>query len=145
MAEWYRPLLAVHVIAIISWMAGILYLYHLLVYAAERGQKAEIHALLSLMSRRLYRAITFPAMVVAWFLGLTLILLNPGLLSQSWMHLKLISIILLTGFTFYAGVLTAQFGRGEALPSGKTLRFLNEVPTLLMVVIVVMVIVRPFV
>ena len=66
MIEWYRPILALHVIAVISWMAGILYLYRLLVYAAENGKDHEkVKSLLQLMSRRLLKAITIPAMICA--------------------------------------------------------------------------------
>ncbi len=144
--EWYRPILALHVIAIISLMAGILYLYRLLIYASEQGTAdAKIHALLSLMSRRLYRIITVPAMSVAWVAGVTMIGLNPGIMAFGWLHIKLACVLAMTGMTLYAGVLVRRYEAGaEPLPLGKALRFLNEVPTLLMIVVVVMVIVRPW-
>lgn len=146
MAEWYRPILAAHVIAIISWMAGILYLYRILIYSSEQGTSdAKIHALLCMMGRKLYRIITIPAMVVAWALGLTMIGLNPELMSQRWLQVKLICVVLMTCFTIYAGALVSQYEAGkEPLPSSKRLRIMNELPTLLMFVVVVMVIVRPF-
>jgi putative membrane protein len=145
MYEWYRPIMALHVIAIISWMAGILYLYRLLIYASERrAEHALVEDLLKTMSRRLWKAITVPAMVVSWIAGLTMVSLNPGLLQMPWFHTKLLSVILLTASTFHAGSVVKKVQVGAAIPKGKTLRFLNEVPTILMIVIVIMVIVRPW-
>ncbi|SMF40869.1 protoporphyrinogen oxidase HemJ [Pseudobacteriovorax antillogorgiicola] len=145
MIEWYREILALHVVAIISWMAGILYLYRLLVYAAESSKDHEkVESLLQIMSRRLLKAITLPAMVVSWIAGLTMISINPGLLSMPWMHVKLTSVVLLSGFTMYAGKQVRLFNEGKPILSGKAFRFLNEAPTLLMIIIVIMVIVRPW-
>jgi len=134
-----------HFVAIISWMAGILYLYRLLVYLAERGNNPQVHELLSLMARRLYRYITFPAMVVGFAAGLGMIFSMPALLSQGWVHAKLTLLVLLAGSTLYAGVLVQRFEQKDPrVPSGKKLRFLNEVPTLLMLVIVGLAVFRPF-
>ncbi|MBC7531110.1 MAG: CopD family protein [Oligoflexus sp.] len=145
MLEWYRPILAFHVIAIISWMAGILYLYRLLIYASERrGEHALVEDLLKTMCRRLWKAITLPAMIVAWAAGLTMVYLNPGLLQLPWFHTKLLCVVLLTVSTFYAGNIVKKVQSGSPILSGKALRFLNEVPTLLMIVIVIMVIVKPW-
>lgn len=146
MMAYYREILALHVVAIISWMAGILYLYRLLIYATERRKEhASIENLLQIMSRRLYKAITVPAMIVSWIAGLTMLKFNSGLWSMTWMQLKIISVLLLTVSTLYAGYLVKALQKGHDLPKGKTLRFMNEVPTLLMVIIVIMVIVRPWV
>jgi putative membrane protein len=145
MIEWYRPILAFHVIAIISWMAGILYLYRLLIYAAENRQdQAKVEELLKIMSRRLLKAITIPAMIASWLAGLAMIWLNPILLRLGWFHVKLLSVVLLTLSTIYAWKLVRQVQKSAELPKGKTLRYLNEVPTLLMIIIVIMVIVRPW-
>lgn len=145
MIEWYRPILALHVIAIISWMAGILYLYRLLVYAAENRRDHEtVERLLQLMSRRLLKAITLPAMIVSWLAGLTMLALNTNLLSSTWMQVKLVSIVALSAATMFAAKQVRLFNEGRDVLPGKTFRYLNEVPTLLMVIIVVMVIVRPW-
>jgi len=145
MIEWYRPILAFHVIAIISWMAGILYLYRLLVYCAERRHEhPKVEDLLKTMSRRLWKAITLPAMIAAWVAGLLMIHLNSALLHQAWFHVKLLSVILMTVSTLYAGKQVGVVQRSEPLPRGGFFRFMNEVPTLLMVVVVVMVIVKPW-
>lgn len=146
MMQYYREILALHVIAIISWMAGILYLYRLLIYGTERRKDhRKIETLLQTMSHKLFKIITVPGMLIAWIAGLTMLVINPALFSFTWMKIKIGSVILLTASTIYAGYLVRQFQRGEVLPAGKTLRFLNEVPTLLMVIIVIMVIVRPWV
>lgn len=142
---WYREILALHVIAVISWMAGILYLYRLLVYATEQGyEKPDVFSLLKTMTRRLWQAITVPAMVVSWGAGLSMVWLQPSLLSLPWMQVKLLCVVLLTIATLYAGRLVSRYQREGALPTSKTLRFLNEGPTLFMIFIVYMVIVRPF-
>jgi len=146
MMIFYREILALHVIAIISWMAGILYLYRLLIYATERrAEHVKIEDLLQTMAYRLWKYITIPAMLIAWIAGITMLILNTGLFTQLWMQIKLASILLLTASTLYAGYLVHLFLKGKILPKSKTLRYLNEVPTLLMVVIVIMVIVRPWV
>ncbi len=145
MLEWYRSILAFHVIAVISWMAGILYLYRLLVYAAERRHEhALVEDLLKTMTRRLWKAITLPAMVLTWIAGLTMVHLNPSLFGTTWFLVKFVSVILLTVSTIYAGIYVKRVQEGAELPRGRAFRFLNEVPTLLMIVIVVMVIVRPW-
>ncbi len=145
MIEWYRPILAFHVIAIISWMAGILYLYRLLVYAAERRHEhPKVEELLKIMCRRLWKAITLPAMLASWVAGLAMIALNPSLMHLPWFHVKLLSVVLMTVSTLYAGQQVGVVQRSETLPRGVYFRFMNEVPTLLMIVVVVMVIVRPW-
>ncbi len=144
MLEWYRPILAFHVIAIISWMAGILYLYRLLIYASEnRKDHSKVEELLKIMSRRLLKAITIPAMIASWIAGLTMVWLNPSLLHAPWFHIKLSSVVLLTLSTLYAGKLVQAVQIHGEIPKGRTLRYLNEVPTILMIVIVYMVITRP--
>ncbi len=145
MIEWYLPIKAFHVIAIISWMAGILYLYRLLVYCAEnRHDHEKVEVLLKTMSRRLWKAITLPAMIAAWAAGLLMVHINPGLWHLPWFHVKLLSVILMTVSTIYAGMKVGSVQRGEALPRGKFFRVMNEVPTLLMILVVVMVICRPW-
>jgi putative membrane protein len=145
MMEWYRSILAFHVMAIISWMAGILYLYRLLVYCAERRHEhPKVEELLQTMSRRLWKAITLPAMIASWIAGLAMIYLNPALFKMGWFHVKFLSVILMTVSTLYAGKQVGVVQRSETLPRGVFFRVMNEVPTLLMIVVVIMVIVRPW-
>ncbi len=134
-----------HLIAVISWMAGILYLYRLLIYLAEKGENQDIHSLLTLMATRLYRFITRPAMIAAYVGGIGMLVLSPGLLSLGWLHAKIACIFALTGATLYAGRLVRQGAQNfRFLPTSRRLRFLNEVPTLLMLVIVALAVFRPF-
>ena len=134
-----------HLVAVISWMAGILYLYRLLIYHAERGASPEIHDLLSLMSKRLYRIITLPAMIIALVGGTGMISLNPDLLNTRWLQLKLLCVLAIAAATVYAGRLVRKFAdKSLNLPTGKNLRILNEVPAVFMIIIVALAVFRPF-
>ena len=147
MIAYYFWIKALHVVAIISWMAGILYLYRLLIYATEEGtQNPRVYELLKTMSRRLLKAITIPAMIVSWLAGLGMAYLNSGIFALPWFHMKLAAVVLLTLSTLYAAKLVGRYQIGlSPLPKSKTLRYLNEVPTLLMIIIVCAVIIKPFI
>lgn len=135
-----------HIVAVISWMAGILYLYRILINHKERGpDHLEIHELLSRMAERLYRIITFPAMCVAVFAGIGMILLAPAMLHMGWLHVKLTAVFCLIASTLWAGHLQ-KIGAGDphALPASKTLRIMNEIPAILMMIIVGMVVFKAF-
>jgi protoporphyrinogen IX oxidase len=139
----YLTLKSLHIISVISWMAGILYLYRLFVYHAEETEEA-VKRRLRIMERRLYRYITVPAMVASLVFGLPMLFLVPGFLAAGWVHTKLLFVALLVGMTLFA---SSQIERMETQPpqySSRTYRILNEVPTLIMVVIVVLVVFKPF-
>lgn len=141
----YHFTLWMHIVAIISWMAGILYLYRLFVYHTENRKSQEVHGLLQIMERRLYRAITVPAMSVAYVAGFALVAQNSALAKGGWFHAKLLAVLLLTCSTVYAGKIMRRFAAdGTYRPTSRSLRILNEVPTVLMLVIVALVIFRPF-
>lgn len=135
-----------HILAIISWMCGILYLYRILIYHSSHGKKGEeIHNLLGLMAYRLFNYITLPAMAVAWLAGVGMIAVSPQMLSGHWLLLKLFFVFCLTGVTMVGGDLARRFREGDIeVPSETKLRVLNEVPTLLMMVIVWLVLFKPF-
>ena len=136
----------VHILAVISWMAGILYLYRLLINHKERGsQSADNHKLLIGMEYRLSRYITFPAMWVSVFAGFGMVFLSQGMIYSVWLWLKVAMVVGLMGMTFYADRLRirAATDLGNLL-SARTLRFLNEGPTLLMAVIVWLVLFKPW-
>lgn len=134
-----------HFIAVISWMAGVLYLYRLFINHVEAGDSPDVHALLSKMEDRLYRYITRPAMTVSWLAGGGMVALNPNHLQSGWFHVKFACLLALTGTTLHAGRLRLRFAsRSPGLPSSKRLRILNEVPTILMMIIVAMAVFRPF-
>jgi len=142
----YQFALWLHIVSIISWMAGVLYLYRLLINHRERGtQSKDNHELLIGMESRLYRYITMPAMGVAIIAGTVMIFLNPDLMKMGWLHVKLTAVFLLIGATVYCKPLMRRAAKDPAaLPPGRTLRILNEVPTIFMLIIVWMVVYKPF-
>jgi len=137
---------AFHIIAVISWMAGLLYLPRLFVYHSEVKQNSGQSETFKTMERRLLKAIMAPAMMVTWALGLILLLVFDAVTSDAgyWFHAKFGLVILLTLFHIYLGKLTAKFALDENQHDSKFYRMINEVPTVLMIAIVILVIVRPF-
>ena len=134
---------AVHVMAIISWMAGLLYLYRLFVYHAMETE-AVVQQRLQIMERRLLNGIAHPAAVLSVATGLWMLFALPGYLTQPWMHAKLTFVLgLLVSHAMAMRFRTKLISAPNAVPH-RTFRILNEVPTLLMVLIVIMIIVRPW-
>lgn len=138
----YLWIKALHVIAIISWMAGLLYLPRLFVYHASTppGPQSETF---KIMERRLYRYIMNPAMIVAWATGLFLAA-DAGWFAAPWFHVKATLVLLLTGAHIHDGLLLSRFAVDGNPHSARYFRIINEIPTLLMIGIVIMVIVKPF-
>lgn len=141
----YLWIKAFHLIAVISWMAGMLYLPRLFVYHADAERGSELSETLKIMERKLLRIIINPAMAVTWVLGLMMLFANKGLMSDGvWMHVKLTAVVLLSAFHGYLARQRKVFLRDENKKSSKFYRKINEIPTFLMILIVIMVIVRPF-
>ena len=138
----YLWIKALHVIAVIAWMAGLFYLPRLFVYHVGVGLGAQSD-LFKTMERRLLRVIMIPAMVVAWATGLTLAW-EGGHFGERWFHVKLFALALLTLVHLCDGYFVNAFAENRNRRSAKFFRFYNEIPTLLMVVIVIAVIVKPF-
>lgn len=145
MAAWYPWIKALHVIAVIAWMAGMLYLPRLFVYHADAAPGSPLSETFKVMERRLMRAIINPAMMAAWVLGGTMLyLLSPGVWSQGWIWVKL---GMLMGMQTVHGLFSRwrrEFETDLRLRSARVYRIANEVPTLLLIVIVIMVVVQPF-
>jgi len=142
----YLTLKWVHLISLISWMAGILYLFRLFVYHREQGvTEPKIHTLFSTMESRLYRIIVMPGMGFTWIAGMSLLFLQPTFLKSGWLHGKFLLVILLTASSLYAGRLkrTLEAGHFEGVPSGKSLRLINEIPAILMIAIIALVVFKP--
>jgi putative membrane protein len=138
-------ILAFHVIAIIAWMAGLLYLPRLFVYHAASPKGSEQSETFKIMERRLLRFITTPAMVASWVFGL--ILAFSGLINWSadgWFHLKLALVILLSAFHGFLAKWTKDFAQDRNTHPARFYRMVNEIPTVLMIAIVILVIVQPF-
>jgi putative membrane protein len=131
--------------AVIAWMAGLFYLPRLFVYHTQVAVGGEQDALFKVMERRLIRAIMNPAMIVAWLLGITLVL-TPGVVgwTQGWWHVKLASVVGMSWFHHHLSQGRKALERGERPHAERYWRAMNEVPTLLMIAIVLMVIVKPF-
>ena len=142
----YPWLKAGHIISVISWMAGIFYLPRLFVHHSEKVEvPSQTDRLFSIMELKLLKVIMTPAMLTTWGFGLSLAVI-PGVLDWSdiWPWVKLISIIAMTWFHFWLAKRQRDFELGDNQLTGKTYRIINEVPTVLLLVIVIMVVVRPF-
>ncbi len=142
----YLWLKALHIIAVIAWMAGMLYLPRLFVYHAAAKPGSELSETFKTMERRLLKLIINPAMIATWLLGLSLIWLmgKDAFVQSGWLHAKLILVLAMTGLHgFFAG-LVKQFNTDRNQRSQRFYRIINEIPTVLLVVIVVLATVKPF-
>jgi putative membrane protein len=145
LAPYLLWLKAGHVVSVIAWMAGLFYLPRLFVYHAEKALPgSELDLLFRTMERRLLRAIMNPAMIASWVFGLLLIALGSFDWSALWSWIKLACVIAMTAMHMWLAARRRDFAEGRNRLNGRTYRMANEVPTLLMLVIVAMVIVRPF-
>ena len=134
---------AFHIIAIVCWFAGIFYLPRILVYYAASNED-NTKAQLAIMARKLFRFIT-PIAVIAILLGLTMLVQQADYyLSQGWMHLKLLAVIGLVIYHCVCGVYVGRVMRGEDQKTHVFYRFFNEIPVIFLVLIVIMVVVKPF-
>jgi putative membrane protein len=143
LGESYLWAKALHAISIIAWMAGMLYLPRLFVYHAEAEPGSAQSETFKVMERRLLRAIINPAMIAAWVLGLLLVL-HLGAWDQPWMHAKFLLVVALTVLQHLFARWRKDFERDANRHTARFYRIWNEVPTLLMVGIVILVIVKPF-
>ncbi len=139
---WFK---AIHIIAVMSWMAGLLYLPRLFVYHVEVELNSIEDRRFQIMERRLLRAIMNPAMVVSYIFGILLIL-TPGIVdwSSAWIWLKILAILVLTGCHHAMGKWREDLAKGTNQKSQRYFRVANEVPTISMIIIVIMVVVKPF-
>jgi protoporphyrinogen IX oxidase len=142
-ADHYLWFKAFHIIAVIAWMAGLLYLPRLFVYHFQTAAGSEASDLLKTMEGRLYRFIMNPSMMIAWAFGL-FIAWEGMWLGWGWLHVKLLGVIILTGVHVYYGRAAKAFGRDERPVSQRHWRIMNEVPAALMILIVLMVVLKPF-
>ena len=135
---------SLHLIAVISWMAGLLYLPRIFVYHAENLNDSNTSSIFKIMEKKLYLYIMMPAMVLSWIFGMILIS-NIGFenLGTFWLKIKLILVIILTMYHFYLGKLLDDFRLNKNSKSSKFFRFINEVPTILLILIVFIVIFKP--
>jgi len=137
--------LALHIIFMVCWFAALFYLPRLFVYHANCVNEPTSHARFQLMQRRLYRGIMLPSALLTSIFGFWLLAYNWAYYQQAgWMHAKLFSVVLLWAYTIHCGIINAQFARGSNKHSSRYYRFYNEIPTLLLFIIVILVVVKPF-
>lgn len=140
--EWIR---ALHIISVMAWMAGMLYLPRLFVYHADVAKGSEMSETFKIMERRLLKIIINPAMIAAWVFGLLMLYSNWGVYKTAgWMHTKLLLVFLLSGVHGMLAKRVKVFARDENEKSARYFRILNEVPTIMMIIIVILAVVEPF-
>ena len=140
----YLLIKSLHLIAVISWMAGLLYLPRIFVYHAENLKDKNTSSIFKTMERKLYFYIMTPTMILTWFFGLILISsLGFEVLSAIWIKLKLLLVILLTLYHFYLSKLLSDFKLDRNTKSPIFFRVINEVPTILLILIVFIVVFKP--
>ena len=135
---------SLHLIAVFSWMAGLLYLPRIFVYHVENKEKKEATDIFEVMEKRLFFYIMLPAMIFTWIFGLILIYLNGvEILSQLWIQIKIILVVLLSAYNDYLGKCLRSLKNNTNTRSSKFFRIINEIPTVLLIIIVFVVIFKP--
>ena len=136
---------SLHLIAVISWMAGLLYLPRIFVYHSEATHDAQ-KQVFKIMERKLYNYIMMPAMLLSWLFGILLIhSLGFKIFTELWMQIKIISVLILTYYHFMLGKILSDFALDNNSKSSKFYRIINEVPTILLIVIVFSVVFKPLI
>ena len=142
--NYYLLFKSLHLIAIISWMAGLLYLPRIFVYHVENYQKKETTEIFETMERKLYFYIMRPAMIISWLFGILLIYqVGFESFSQLWLQLKIFFVIILTVYHEYLGKCLTSLRDGSNSKSSRFFRIINEIPTILLILIVFIVIFKP--
>jgi len=135
---------SLHLISVISWMAGLLYLPRIFVYHAQNNSEPIISEVFKVMEKKLFFYIMTPAMILSWLFGLLLIHeIGFEQLGQIWMILKLVFVVLLTIYHFYLGSILNQFKLNLNEHSHKFFRYINEIPTILLILIIFVVVFKP--
>lgn len=140
----YLWLKAFHIIAVVAWMAGLFYLPRLMVYHRRTAVGSETSEIFKTMERRLLKAIMYPAMGLSWLLGLALIWVTDAFAGPSlWLTVKLVAVIAMTGFHLWLATFVKAFAEDERPRDERFFRLINEIPTVLLIVIVIMAVVKP--
>jgi len=142
--NFYLLFKSLHLIAVISWMAGLLYLPRIFVYHVENSEKKEATSIFETMERRLYFYIMRPAMIATWLFGVILIYINGlDIFSQLWMNIKLALVIFLTIYHEYLGICLKSLKLRTNTKTSKFFRIINEVPTIILILIIFIVVFKP--
>ena len=134
---------ALHLIAMVAWFAGLFYMFRLFVNQVENRADPNVSAVLQRMAERLYRIITTPAMIATLLFGLSMLLATPGYLTQAWLQLKLVAVGGLVAYHLYVGRVLRRFARGDLYLTSRQCRMRNEIPTPLLILIVLLAVWRP--
>ncbi len=141
--NWYLLFKSLHLIAVISWMAGLLYLPRIFVYHTEATHDSQ-KSIFKIMERKLYNYIMMPAMILSWLFGLLLIhTLGFSIFSEIWMQIKVIAVTIMTYYHFTLGKYLNDFANDNNEKSSKFFRIYNEIPTVLLIVVIFVVIFKP--
>ena len=142
--NYYLLFKSLHLISVISWMAGLLYLPRIFVYHVENLEKKEITEIFEVMERRLYFYIMRPAMILSWLFGIILIYINGfEIFSHLWVHIKLGLVVILTIYHEYLGFCLKSLKLKTNTKTPKFFRIINEVPTIILIFIIFIVIFKP--
>jgi putative membrane protein len=135
---------SLHLIAVVSWMAGLLYLPRIFVYHVENKKKKEATNIFEVMEKKLFYYIMRPAMIFTWIFGLVLIYLNgTEIFSQLWMQIKIVLVLLLSAYNEYLGKCLLSLKNNSNTKTSKFFRIINEVPTIMLILIIFLVIFKP--
>jgi len=142
--NYYLLFKSLHLIAVISWMAGLLYLPRIFVYHAENSAEKNTSEIFKIMERRLMFYIMTPAMILSWFFGIFLILINEiSITLNLWVQTKLFLVVLLTIYHLFLGYYLRKFALDQNKKSAKFFRIINEIPTILLILIIFVIIYKP--
>lgn len=144
LAGIYLWIKGLHIIAIIAWMAGMMYLPRLFVYHHQAQKGGEAEAMFAKMERRLLKGIINPSMIAVWVLGLMMLFASPSLLSSGWFHVKLVFVLVISGIHGFYAASQRKFEAGERPRSEKFWRMMNEAPFVLLIGVVFLAVVKPF-
>ncbi len=141
--NYYLLFKSIHLISVVSWMAGLLYLPRIFVYHSEAKHSSQLE-IFKVMERRLYNFIMMPAMILSWIFGILLIhSLGFDVFTELWMQIKIISVLILSHYHFYLGKQLRLFASNDNKKSSKFFRIINEIPTILLIIIVFVVVFKP--
>lgn len=140
----YLALKSIHIISIVSWFAGLFYIFRLFVYHVQNRDKSEVASVFETMERKLIRIIMNPAMILTYLTGIGMLVATPEWLHMGWIYVKLLFVFLLTWYHHLALKVWKRFAKKDFFLSEKSCRMINEIPTLCLIIIVLMVIFKPF-
>ncbi len=140
----YLVLKSLHLIGVVTWFAGLFYIFRLYVYHVENQDKPDVVAVLQTMERRLYYGIIWPAAVITTTFGLWLLWQQPELLHARWLQTKFLMLVMLFGYQFFSGHTRKCFARGEIFLTSRQCRLINEVPTVVLLIVIPLAILKPF-